>query len=225
MKLLVDDADVSRIKEIEEFYPIDGVTTNPSILAKNKKAPYDVLTEIREFIGDEAELHVQVVGRTADVMVDEAHRIIRELGENTFVKIPSVPEGFRAMKELRREKIKLTATAVYTPVQALLAAKCGAHYVAPYINRIDNLGYNGIQTAKRIHNILEMNKFKTEVLAASFKNTQQILELCEYGIGAATISPEIIKVLVENRTISFAIDDFINDFEKLTGEGQTMSSC
>ena len=201
------------------------MTTNPSILAKSGRNPYEVLKEIRTFIGDEAELHVQAVAGTAEGMVEDAHRIVSELGQNTYVKIPSVPEGFKAMKVLKGEGISTTATAIYTPLQAFLAGKCGASYAAPYINRIDNMGYNGIQVAKEIHDIFKKNNLDTEVLAASFKNSQQVLELCEYGIGAATIASDVMEGLVKNREITAAVDDFVKDFEKLTGEGKTMSNC
>ena len=225
MKLIIDDANIDQIKAIYEFYPVDGVTTNPTILAKSKRAPYEVLREIRGFIGAQAELHVQVVARTAAGMVEDAHRIVKELGENTFVKVPSVPEGFKAMMALNREGIAVTATAVYTPMQAFLAAKWGAAYAAPYINRIDNMGYNGIQVAKNIHDIFRNNGLKTQVLAASFKNSQQLLELCEYGVGASTVSPDVIQVLVKNQAIDSAVEAFIHDFEGLTGSGKTMSDC
>lgn len=225
MKLIIDDAHIELIKKVYEFYPIDGVTTNPSILAKSGRKPYDVLKEIRQFIGDNAELHVQAVSRDAEGMVKEAHRIAAELGKNTFVKIPSIPEGFKAMKKLHALGIPITATAVYTPMQAFLAAKCGASYTAPYINRIDNMGYNGIQVAKHIHDIFKNNGLKTEVLAASFKNSQQLLELCEYGIGASTVAQDVIEGLVKNQAITSAVDDFIKDFESLTGSGKNMSNC
>ena len=225
MKLIIDDAHIDKIRKIYEYYPVDGVTTNPTILAKSGRQPYEVLREIREFIGDEAELHVQVTARAAEGMVEDAHKIIKELGKNTFVKIPSVPEGFKAMMALHGEGVKLTATAIYTPMQAFLAAKAGADYAAPYINRIDNMGYNGIKVARDIHDIFRNNGFKTEVLAASFKNSQQLLELCEYGVGASTVSPEVIFNLVKNEAITSAIDDFIADFEGLVGEGKTMKDC
>ena len=216
MKLIIDDAHIDLIKKIYEYYPVDGVTTNPSILAKSGRQPFEVLKEIRSFIGEEAELHVQVVAKDADGMVDDAHRI---------VKVPSIPEGFKAMKALAKENINITATAIYTPMQAYLAAKCGASYAAPYVNRIDNMGFNGIQVAKQIHDIFKNNNLKTEVLAASFKNSQQVLELCEYGIGASTIAPDIIEGLVKNQAITSAVDDFVKDFEGLTGAGKTMSDC
>ena len=225
MKLIIDDAHIDQIKKIYEFYPVDGVTTNPSILAKSGRKPYEVLREIREFIGSEAELHVQAVAKTAEGMIEDAHRIIAELGTNTYVKIPAVPEGFKAMKELNKEGILITATAIYTPLQGFLAGKCGASYAAPYINLIDNMGYNGIQVAKQMHDIFKKNNLKTEVLAASFKNSQQVLELCEYGVGASTVAPEVIEGLVKNQAITAAIEDFVKDFETLAGEGKTMSSC
>ena len=225
MKLIIDDAHIELIRRVYEFYPVDGVTTNPTILAKSGRNPYEVLKEIRAFIGEEAELHVQAVSREALGMIKEARRIVSELGKSTYVKIPSVPEGFKAMKMLREEEIRITATAVYTPMQAFLAAKCGASYTAPYINRIDNMGYNGIQTAKNIHDIFKNNQLPTEVLAASFKNSQQLLELCEYGVGAATVAPEVIEGLVKNQAITAAVDDFIKDFEDLTGAGKDMSDC
>ena len=103
--------------------------------------------------------------------------------------------------------------------------KSGAAYAAPYINRIDNMGYNGIQVARHIHDIFRNNALKTEVLAASFKNSQQLLELCEYGVGAATVSPDVIFGLVKNQAITSAVDDFIADFEKLVGAGKTMKDC
>ena len=225
MKLIIDDAHIDQIKKIYEYYPVDGVTTNPTILAKSGRQPYEVLKEIREFIGAEAELHVQVVAQEAAGMVEDAHRIVEELGQGTFVKVPAVPEGFKAMKALHGEGMKLTATAIYTPMQAFLAAKAGAAYAAPYINRIDNMGYNGVKVAKDIHDIFRNNGLKTEVLAASFKNSQQLLELCEYGVGASTVSPDVIFGLVKNTAITSAIDDFIADFEGLVGAGKTMKDC
>jgi fructose-6-phosphate aldolase 2 len=222
MKLLIDDANVEVIKKIYEYYPIDGVTTNPSILAKSGRPPYEVLKEIRRVIGQEAQLHVQVIARQAEGMVADAARIRSELGAGTYIKVPAIEEGFKAMKELAAQGANVTATAVYTPMQAYLAAKCGAKYAAPYVNRIDNMGYNGIQVAKEIHDIFKNNNYTTEILAASFKNSQQVLELCQYGAGAATVAGDIILALVKNAAITAAVDDFITDFEKLTGQGRTM---
>ena len=224
MKLLIDDANIEKIKKLYDLYPIDGVTTNPSILAKSKRNPYEVLKEIREFIGDD-ELHAQVLSRTAEGMIEEAHKMTEILGKNTFIKVPSIPEGFKAMKALSKEGFKITATAIYTPMQAYLAAKSGADYAAPYVNRIDNLGANGIETTKMIQDIFCNNGFKTEILAASFKNSNQVQELCAYGVGASTVAPDVIEGLVKNACVTSAVEDFIRDFEGLCGDGKTMLNC
>ena len=224
MKILVDHADINAIKKMYEYYPVDGVTTNPSILKKAGRNPFDVLSEIRAFIGSEAELHAQVISKDAQGMIKEAYKMREVLGENTFIKIPVIPEGLKAIKALAKEGVNITGTAIYNQMQGFLAGKAGAKYVAPYVNRIDNMGFNGIQVTKQIHDIFKNNNLKTEVLAASFKNSQQVLELCEYGIGASTIAPDIIEGLVKNQAITSAVDDFIKDFEALTGEGKTMSN-
>ena len=212
MKLFLDTANVEHIKEAHEMGVICGVTTNPSILAKSGGQTFEVLKALRSFIGTDTELNVQVVAKNAEGMVEDAHRIVKELGANTYVKVPSVPEGFKAMKILVKGNINITATAIYTPMQAFLAAKCGASYAAPYVNRIDNMGFNGIQVTKQIHDIFKNNNLKTEVLAASFKNSQQVLELCEYGIGASTIAPDIIEGFVKTQAITSAVDDFLKTF-------------
>lgn len=225
MKFIIDDADINNIKKLYEVFPVDGVTTNPSILARSGKQPFEALREIREFIGAETDLHVQVVAATAEGMLADAHRIQDELGKNTYVKVPTVKEGLRAMKMLSKEGARITATAIYTQMQAFLAAKAGAHYAAPYVNRIDNLGANGIRTVKDIHDIFKNNNLQTEVLAASFKNSQQVLELCQYGIGAATIAPDVMEGLIKNDAVEMAVQVFTDEFEGVCGSGRTMKDC
>lgn len=223
MKLLIDDAHIEDIRRIYEYYPVDGVTTNPSILSKVGKNPKETLTEIRDFIGKDGILFVQAVAPTAEGMVKDARAITDALGKNTIVKIPSVKEGFKAIRLLKEEGIHTCGTVVYTPLQAYLAAKSGADYVAPYVNRIDNMGYNGIETVKAIQDILTKNEMDAQVLAASFKNSQQVLELARYGVGAATCAPAVIDAFVKNPAIDGAVTDFIHDFNGLTHEGCTMA--
>lgn len=219
MKLMIDDAHLDEIQRIYDLYPVDGVTTNPSILAKTGKDPRTVLKEIRAFIGEDQVLFAQAVALSAEGMVKDAHMIVDLIGEkNTVVKIPSIPEGFKAIRMLKKEGISTCGTVVYTPMQAYLAAKAGASYVAPYVNRIDNMGYDGIAVTKEIHDILTKNHMDDcMVLAASFKNSQQVMELCKYGVGAATAAPSVIDGFVKNAAIDGAVQDFINDFQKLTG--------
>ena len=225
MKILIDDARIDVIKEIWNLYPMDGVTTNPSILAKSGRNPYEVLKEIRTFIGNKAELHVQVISDDTDGMVAEGRKIAEVLGMNTYIKIPSIPAGLKAMRILSSEGYKITATTIYTPIQAFLAAKAGADYAAPYLNRIDNLGADGVMVTKKIQDIYNRSDMKTQILAASFKNTLQVQELCEYGVGAATVTPDVIENLMKNASVTSALDVFTQDFEKLCGKGKTMLDC
>ena len=138
MLLCIDDANVEAIRRLVEYYPIDGVSTNPTIISRTKREPFEVLKEIREIIGSERELFAQVLATEADGMLADAKRIIKELGDNTIVKIPCTTEGFKAMKMCHKEGIRLLGTAIYTPMQGFIAAKCGCEYLAPYVNRIDN---------------------------------------------------------------------------------------
>lgn len=222
MKLLIDDADIETIKQIYDYFPITGVTTNPSILAKAGRKPYEVLGEIRDFIGEEAELHAQVIGTGWETMVQEGHKICQELGKTTFIKVPVTREGLKAIKVLSGEGYRVTATAIYMQMQAYLAGQAGAAYAAPYINRIDNLGVDGITVAKDIHDIFQKNNLKTEVLAASFKNTQQVLELVKYGVGAATINSDVIEGFLQLDSVKSAVRRFREDFYQLCGEEKTM---
>ena len=223
MKLLIDDANLDAIKDIVSLYPIDGVTTNPTILAKAGENPKDRLIKIRDLIGPDKDLHCQVVARSKEEMKEQARKLVKFLGENTYIKIPSNGEGFKAMEELSEEGIKITATGIYSPLQGFLAAKAGAKYLAPYVNRIDNLGYDGLAVAMRIQNILEANNFEAEILAASFKNSNQVLELVERGVGALTLGSAVFDGLVNDRNVDFAIKTFEDDFGKILEEGQTFS--
>ena len=223
MKLLIDDANVKEIRRLCDLYPIDGVTTNPSILAKAGGNPVEVLKEIRGIIGEDKLIFAQAIPLDAEGMIRDARAIVKLLGKNTIVKVPSVPEGFKAIRALKEEGIHTCGTVVYTPMQAYLAAKAGADYVAPYVNRIDNMGYDGIAVVQQIQDILTLHHLDTQVLAASFKNSQQVLTLCAYGIGSATCAPSVIDAFVKNLAIDGAIDDFVRDFAGLAGEGKTMA--
>ena len=221
MKLIIDHAGMDNIRRLYDYYPVCGVTTNPSILAKAKRPPMEVLKEIRSFIGTD-ELHAQVISKTAEEMVREAEYIRSVLGAETYVKIPVTKEGLKAIKILKKQGAFVTATCIYTHMQAYLAGQAGADYAAPYVNRMDNMGYNGIQIAKEIHDIYQKNGLKTQVLGASFKNCQQVLELLKYGVGACTVSPDVMDKFLDLAAVDAAVDDFVRDFEGLCGQGKTM---
>ena len=225
MKLCIDHADTVQIRRICEYYPIDGVSTNPSILAKCSRPPYEVLREIRSIIGQESELFVQILSLDEEKALREAGRILEETGERTLIKVPSTPEGFRIMKRLKEEGIRFIGTAVYTVMQGFLAAKCGAEYVAPYVNRIDNLGFDGVQVSKDIHDAINRNGLDSGLLAASFRNAQQVLELVKYGVKAVTVSPDVMDCLARSAEVDSAVERFARDFEGLCGKGKTMLDC
>ena len=226
MLLLIDHADIQTIQALYEEFPYDGVTTNPSILKAVGGNPLQVLREIRDFLPKGAQLHAQLIARDKAAMLKEAQHIWDELGADTYVKVPVTSEGLKAIAAMRAKGIShITATAIYTSLQAFLAAKAGARYTAPYVNRIDNLGANGVQTARDMHTMFRQYGFKADVQAASLKNSQQVLELLKSGIGAVTAAPDILRQLVQCDAAECAIDVFTRDFYALAGEGKTMADC
>ena len=221
MKLVIDSADTAAIRKLCEYYPVDGVTTNPTILAKAGREPYEVLTEIRSIIG-EKDLHVQVVSTNAEGMISEAFRIIKALGKNTFIKIPVTFEGVKAIKTLSEQGIKCTGTAVYTVQQAYMAAHAGAAWIAPYVNRIETLNGDGVGTVIKMQDMLDSNGYDTQILGAPFHRTDQITGLAEYGVAAATVNAELLFELLEDPNVEGAVKKFNEDFEKLCGKNKTM---
>lgn len=223
MLILIDDANLDQIEKLCSYYPFDGVTTNPTILSRAGNTPMKQLKEIRAVLPLGAQLHAQVISTTASEIVKEAKHMLTELGsENTFVKVPVSREGLKAISMLKKEEIKTTATAIYSPFQGFMAAKAGARYVAPYVNRLNNLCYDGLQVAKDIHSMLRLHNLDSDVIGASFKNSQQVFELCKFGIGSVTAAPDVLTALTDNAITDNAISAFNQDFENLCGAGKTM---
>ena len=150
MLYLLDTADVNAIRHCNEFYPLDGVTTNPSIISRENKPFWELVGAIRSIIGEDKMLHVQTTAKTAEKMVEEAKLLQEKLGGAFFIKIPICEEGLKATMMLKSMGIGVTMTAIFTPAQALMAAKAGASFVAPYVNRLDNLGGDGAQVVADI---------------------------------------------------------------------------
>ncbi|MBR6526712.1 MAG: fructose-6-phosphate aldolase [Lachnospiraceae bacterium] len=222
MKLLIDYAGIEKIKELYEYFPLDGVTTNPTIIAAAGRDPYETLKEIREFIGSDADLHAQVISLKAEDIVAEAYDMLAALGANTCIKIPVTREGLKAIKILASEGVRVTATAIYNPIQATLAAHAGAAFVAPYVNGIDNVGMDGMKFAKTIQETFDNQGLECQVLAASFKNTYQVQELFAHGITCITAVPEVLEGMLKNDLTTARVARFTADFEALCGEGKTM---
>ncbi|MCP8615680.1 transaldolase family protein [Salirhabdus salicampi] len=218
MRLFIDSSNVSQIKSLNEYFPIDGVTTNPSIIVKEQKPFLPLLKEIRNVIGEDKLLFVQTLSTRAEDIIEEARYIHDTLRGNLVVKIPVTKEGIKAIKTLSQENIHTLATTVYTPMNAYVAAKAGANYVAPYVNRIDNLTGDGIRVVYEIMAIFQKFNFSCEVLAASFKNVQQIKEVSLTGAHGVTVSPDLIEAFLSNPPIKENVEQFRNEWIQLYGE-------
>lgn len=223
MKFIVDSADLGIIRDCYEHFACDGVTTNPSILAKSGVAPYEALGRIRTFLGADADLHVQVISTDFETMRAEAASITEALGRNTYIKVPVTKTGLKVIKALKADGYRVTATAIYTAAQAYLAAQAGADYVAPYVNRIYDTGADGVEVTKQIQTLLRAGGYQTQVLAASFKNVTQVMSLAAAGIDAATVQPDVIGKMICNPTVDAAVEAFRRDFETLAGIGSNMT--
>lgn len=219
MQYLLDTAEIESIKKAFELYPLDGVTTNPSIIAKENKGFISLLNQIRNIIGEDKMLHVQVLAKNAEQMIKEAKYLKNKIGGNIYIKIPVTAQGIKAIKSLKPHNFQITATAIFTPQQALMAAKAGADFVAPYVNRISNTNVSGIKVVREIVHLLKENNLKTKVLAASFKNIQQIHEVTLNGAQAITAGVELTEKLLEHSGTSNSVEKFIKDWETIYGKG------
>ena len=212
MEYYLDTANIEDIKHANEFYPLSGVTTNPSIIAKEKRDFWDILSDIRKIIGPDKLLFAQTVQTTAEEIVEEAKLLDRKSGGNFCVKIPIGEEGLKATIELKKLGIKVLMTAIFTPAQALIAAKAGADFVAPYVNRIDNIAGNGCGVVAEIVDQFALYNLPCKVLAASFKNTEQVNRCAAVGCQCATVNLDILKSVISHPLTDAAIDGFNKDW-------------
>ena len=219
MYYLLDTANVKEIEKANEVFPIAGVTTNPTIISEAKRDFFAILKDIRAIIGDRM-LHVQVLGENCDDMLRDAEALYEKVGGNLYAKVPVSIEGYKAMPILKKMGYKVTATAIFTPGQALLAANSNVDFTAPYINRIDNISGMGVSVVQMITTLFKMHKLPTQVLAASFKNIQQVNEVSLAGCHAITISPDLMWKLAEHPLTDMSIELFTKDWCSVYGEGK-----
>ena len=218
MLYILDTADVEQIRHCNAIYPLAGVTTNPSIISKHHTDFWTLLSEIRSIIGPDKMLHVQTVQTTAEKMVEEALLIKERIGGNFFVKIPISEEGLKATMMLKKMGIGVTVTAIFTPTQALMAATAGADFVAPYVNRLDNIISNGVEVASEIVKQFEAYHLPCQVLVASFKNAEQVHRCASVGCHAVTVTPDILKLLISHPMTSMAVEGFERDWHNVYGD-------
>lgn len=218
MKYLIDSGDIKAIEHISEYYPIEGVTTNPSLVAKEKTEFLPLIKKIRSIIGEDAVLHVQATAKTAEGIVEEARGLKKTVGGRLYIKIPINEEGLKATAKLKEEGIGVTMTAIFTSQQALIAARAGADFVAPYVNRLDNINADGVGTVAEIAELFDTYALDCQVLAASFKNVKQISETALVGAQCATIAPELFKQAISHPMTDNAIAGFDRDWASVYGE-------
>ncbi|MBQ9778005.1 MAG: fructose-6-phosphate aldolase [Clostridia bacterium] len=223
MRLLLDTANLDDIRYFHKYYPIVGVTTNPTILAREGGDPIAHLKAIREIIGEDKELHLQVTETEYDRILTEAMALVKMLGKNTFIKIPATDVGLKATHYLSDMGYRITVTAVLSATQAMLAANSGASYVAPYISRLENICDDGVGCAADIVKIFAAGNSNTQVLAASFKTAKEVLDVAVIGCHAATVSSDILRKMLAHTTTNSSIADFEADWKRAFGERTLLS--
>ncbi len=218
MLYMLDTADLSAIRHCNEFYPLAGVTTNPSIIAKEKTDFWPLVEEIRAIIGKEKMLHVQVTAKHAGDIVEEAKILKARLGGAFYAKIPISEEGLKATMMLHNIGIKVTMTAIFSPAQAMLAAEAGASFVAPYVNRLDNIIADGTGVVAEIVEEFNKHGLFTKVLAASFKNAEQVHRCALCGCHSVTVPADILRSLITLPMTDGAIAGFDRDWASVYGQ-------
>ncbi len=211
MKFFIDTANIDEIVKGVEMGMVDGVTTNPSLVAKEGKPFVEILAEICKIV--DGPISAEVVGLEADGMVAEA-RELAKLDEKIVVKVPMITEGIKAVKRLSAEGIKTNVTLVFSAAQALLAAKAGATFVSPFVGRLDDIGVNGMDLINDIVTIYDNYGYQSEVIVASVRSPQHVLDAALIGADIATIPFKVIEQLAKHPLTDVGIEKFLADWEK-----------
>jgi transaldolase len=217
MKIFVDTADLDEIKELASWGIIDGVTTNPTLVAKSGRNFNQIIEEIFKII--DGPISLEVVSKNSEGMVKEAKQLISKVKEkyrkNVTIKIPMTSEGLKAVKKLKKEKIKTNVTLVFSANQALLAAKAGASFVSPFIGRLDDIGQEGMQIVEEIMEIYYNYDIETEVIVASIRHPIHVIDAARLGADIATVPPAVIRKMVKHSLTDVGIKKFLDDWEKV----------
>jgi len=215
MKFFVDTADVDAIRELHEIGLLDGVTTNPSLVAKSGRDFKDVVREICELLPG-LPVSAEVAATDFDGMMAEG-RVLADLADNVVVKIPLTFPGLKACRHMTEAGIRTNVTLCFSAVQALLAAKAGATYISPFIGRLDDINLDGMQLIADIRQIYDNYAFDTQVLAASIRSTNHVSEAALAGADVATVPPGVLKKLVEHPLTDKGLEAFVKDWQS-TGQ-------
>jgi transaldolase len=210
MKLFVDTANVEDIKKANDMGVICGVTTNPSLIAKEGRDFVEVVKEITTIV--DGPISAEVISLEADKMVEEA-KPLAALHKNIVIKIPMCAEGLKAVKQLSKLGIKTNVTLIFSAAQALLAARAGATYVSPFLGRLDDIGTNGMILIEEIADIFEIHDIQTEIIAASIRNPIHVIDAARAGCDIATVPYKVIEQMLHHPLTDNGIERFLKDWE------------
>ena len=216
MKFFVDTAEIKDIRDLYETGLLDGVTTNPSLIAKSGRQFKDVIKEICSIVP--GPVSAEVAATDYDGMIAEGH-VLAKLAENVVVKVPLTIDGLKATKTFSKEGIKTNVTLCFSPNQALLAAKVGATYISPFIGRLDDINADGVELIENIRTIYDNYSFATEILAASIRTVNHVKQAALIGADVATVPPAVLKNLVKHPLTDKGLEMFLADWKKT---GQTI---
>lgn len=210
MKLFIDTANIEEIREIKEWGILDGVTTNPSLVAQETGREFrDMIAEISSLVP--GPISAEVLSQKKGEMVEEA-RDLAQIGDNVVIKIPITEEGLMAVSELTTEGIKTNMTLIFSPQQALLAAKAGATYVSPFVGRLDDIGHDGIGILQQIIHLFQVQGIKTQVISASIRHPGHVYQSFSSGAHIATIPYQVLKKMVKHPLTDIGIERFLKDW-------------
>ena len=221
MEFYVDIADIETVRKVNEYFPIDGFTTNPNILTKTDRPLDELFAEYREYIRETGQkLFVQVTAQSAEEMAAQALKLREYFGENLVVKVPAVREGYKACKLLKARGMAVCVTVVHSAMQALMAAHAGADYTAPYISHIDNIGADGVRCVEEMVRAFDRGGYSCKVLGASFRTAEQVDKLAMAGCHAVTITPEMFDMLIAHPSTDVSMRGFDTVWRRKYGDRQ-----
>lgn len=212
MKLFIDTANIDEIKEVSEWGVVCGVTTNPSLIAREGRVFEEVVKEITDIV--DGPISAEVISLDSEGMLKEA-RELAKIHPNIIIKVPMTKEGLKAVKVLNSENIKTNVTLIFSANQALLAARAGASYVSPFVGRLDDIGNEGIIIVQDITDIFAIHGIETEIIAASIRHPIHVLESAKAGADIATIPYKVFEQMLGHPLTNSGIDGFLKDWESL----------
>lgn len=215
MKIFLDTASIESIKKFVDMGIVDGITTNPTLISREKGHPEDIMREIVKIV--KGPVNLEVVATKTEEMVEEGLRL-KKFGENVIVKVPMTSDGLKAVRKLAENKIKTNVTLIFSSNQALLAAKAGASYVSPFIGRLDDAGQEGMVVIKEIVQIFGNYGYSSEVLVASVRHPIHVIEAGKLGAHIVTLPPDILSKMLTHPLTDKGLALFLSDWEKVKKE-------